>query len=124
MVSTLFSSTAVALALVALSEAHLGGDHTVHRRLASTATSPGAWFHEGEQHDALSHLFKRGPATDGKTYPDVGSAAWTAAYPALVEAPTGGYATPNTSAMPQSWKDALAAAVAAGKVNKKHALVC
>ncbi len=79
------------------------------------------WYQD-EDH-AVHKLFKRG-STDGVVYPDVGSPsaslptnvracrltssiAWTSAYPAF---------SPDPSAMPQEWKNALADAVSAGKI--------
>jgi len=52
-------------------------------------------------------LFKRAPATDGATYPQVGSPTWSAAYPA---------STPDSSAMPVEWLNALNAAVSASAI--------
>ncbi|KAF8909440.1 hypothetical protein CPB85DRAFT_1519372, partial [Mucidula mucida] len=62
------------------------------------------WYQD-EDH-AVHKLFKRG-STDGVNYPDVGSPTWTSAYPAF---------SPDPSAMPQEWKDALADAVSAGVI--------
>ncbi|KAF8909480.1 hypothetical protein CPB85DRAFT_1222100 [Mucidula mucida] len=62
------------------------------------------WYHARDH--PVQKLFKRVP-TDGSDYPEVGSSTWSAAYPA---------STPDPEQMPQAWKDALSAAVAAGKI--------
>jgi chitin deacetylase len=64
---------------------------------------PKRWFHQ-EDHPVHS-LFRRGG--DGQTYEEVGSPTWAAAYPEF---------TPDSSKMPQAWKDALKAAQDAGKI--------
>ena len=92
---------------------------------------PETWFHK--RGHPIHALFRRqagtGLPTDGINYPQVGSPsaschlssccpaltvfscssliAWAAAYPA---------STPDADAMPQAWKDALSAAVQAGKI--------
>ncbi|KAE9410519.1 glycoside hydrolase/deacetylase [Gymnopus androsaceus JB14] len=64
------------------------------------------WFHPRDH--PVHQLFRRDDATtDGATYPQVGSPAWTAAYPA---------STPNSAKLPAAWTDALSAAVAAGSI--------
>ncbi|CAL1700614.1 unnamed protein product [Somion occarium] len=90
--------------------------------LVSAATLP------GNQHDCNSHskrlpsatwyqpddhpvhqLFKRGPSagTDGVPYAQVGSPAWSAAYP---------QSTPDANQLPELWVDALNSATAQGKI--------
>ncbi|KZV72118.1 carbohydrate esterase family 4 protein [Peniophora sp. CONT] len=108
MVSTWLCLTPL-LALASSAQAHPGHNHAhIARSLASRTATPGehAWWHRDEQHFAHK-LFKRGPTTDGITYPEVGSPTWAAAYPT---------STPDSNAMPQEWKDALDAAVKAGKI--------
>ncbi|KAH9060911.1 carbohydrate esterase family 4 protein [Lactarius vividus] len=83
--------------------AHPGHSHKIRSPLPET------WFHPRDH--PVHSLFRRqtgtGPPTDGITYPQVGSPTWAAAYPA---------STPDANAMPQAWKDALSAAVQAGKI--------
>ncbi|KAH9002195.1 carbohydrate esterase family 4 protein [Lactarius hatsudake] len=83
--------------------AHSGHSHGIRSPLPET------WFHPRDH--PVHSLFRRqtgtGPPTDGITYPQVGSPTWAAAYPA---------STPDANAMPQAWKDALSAAVQAGKI--------
>ncbi|TFY80616.1 hypothetical protein EWM64_g3396 [Hericium alpestre] len=77
-------------------------DHT-H---AVRALLPAAWHHTDNH--PVHALFKRGDmANDGVQYAEVGSPTWSAAFPTN---------TPDANAMPQAWKDALAAAVKAGKI--------
>ncbi|KAJ7095385.1 carbohydrate esterase family 4 protein [Mycena belliarum] len=66
---------------------------------------PGSWHHRTDH--PVHALFKRGPETDGITYAEVGSPAWSAAYPAR---------TPDSKAMPKEWLDALKAAVSASHI--------
>ncbi|KAF9006673.1 hypothetical protein BDQ17DRAFT_1389452 [Cyathus striatus] len=73
--------------------------HEIQRRLPSKT-----WYHD-EDHPVRA-LFKRGD-TDGNDYPSVGSPAWSAPFPTM---------TPDSSALPQEWVDALNAAVSAGTV--------
>jgi hypothetical protein len=70
-------------------------------------TLPDRWY-QSEDHPAHA-LFKRqaGSPTQPPAFPEVGSSTWAAAYPA---------STPNSSAMPQAWIDALNIAVQAGKI--------
>ncbi|KAJ7027130.1 carbohydrate esterase family 4 protein, partial [Mycena alexandri] len=63
--------------------------HNVAKRL------PSAWFHDSDH--PVHALFKRG-ATDGVTYPPVGSETWSSAYPA---------STPDVNALPAEWTAAL-----------------
>ncbi|VDB90094.1 unnamed protein product [Peniophora sp. CBMAI 1063] len=96
------------LALASSVQAHPGHNHAHIARSLASRTSPSdhAWWHRDESHFAHK-LFKRGPTTDGITYPEVGSPTWAAAYPT---------STPDSSQMPQEWKDALDAAVKAGTI--------
>ncbi|KAI0053654.1 carbohydrate esterase family 4 protein, partial [Auriscalpium vulgare] len=67
-----------------------------------------SWYHADDH--PVNALFRRQNAdlaNDGQTYPQVGSPAWSAAWPV---------STPDSNAMPQAWKDALNNAVAAGKI--------
>jgi len=98
------SLTLLALLLLARTgAAYPGHSHTNRSPLPET------WFHRRDH--PVHSLFRRqagtGPPTDGITYPQVGSPTWAAAYPA---------STPDADAMPQAWKDALSAAVQAGKI--------
>ncbi|EIN10617.1 glycoside hydrolase/deacetylase, partial [Punctularia strigosozonata HHB-11173 SS5] len=83
----------------ALGAPHESHDHSMEKRLPST------WDHPVD-HPAYA-LFRRGAATDGATYPQVGSSTWAAAYPS---------STPDPASVPKAWSDALNAAVAAGKI--------
>ncbi|KAJ7771364.1 hypothetical protein DFH07DRAFT_804088 [Mycena maculata] len=78
---------------------HEDHSHTTAERLPST------WYHDSDH--PVNALFKRAPTTDGITYAEVGSPAWSAAYPE---------STPDSSAMPAEWLAALNAAVAAGTI--------
>ncbi|KAF8910686.1 hypothetical protein CPB85DRAFT_1253239 [Mucidula mucida] len=79
---------------------------------ASTALShspvhlPGrrTWYQERDHR--VHDLFKR-ISSDGTEYPEVGSSTWSAGFPTT---------TPDPAQMPQAWKDALDAAVKAGKI--------
>ncbi|KAF8992511.1 hypothetical protein BDQ17DRAFT_1392835 [Cyathus striatus] len=73
--------------------------HEIQRRLPTKT-----WYHD-EDHPVHA-LFKRGE-TDGNNYPSVGSPAWSAPFPTL---------TPDSSALPQEWVNALNAAVSAGNI--------
>ncbi|KAF9026752.1 glycoside hydrolase/deacetylase [Hymenopellis radicata] len=64
----------------------------------------GTWYQERDH--PVHGLFKR-ISNDGTEYPEVGSSTWSAAYPTT---------TPDPAQMPQAWKDALDAAVKAGKI--------
>jgi chitin deacetylase len=68
---------------------------------------PDRWYHDDEH--PVHTLFKRQAAAPAGLPPflQVGSPAWTAAYPAGI---------PDANAMPQAWKDALNNAVQAGKI--------
>ena len=68
----------------------------------SQGSLPSTWFHNDDH--PVHALFRRQATT---TFPEVGSPAWAAAYPA---------GTPDSNAMPQAWKDALNTAVQAGKI--------
>ncbi|KAJ7084618.1 carbohydrate esterase family 4 protein [Mycena belliarum] len=70
--------------------------HGVAKRL------PDAWYHPDDH--PVHALFKRGGATDGLTYPAVGSNEWTQAYPA------GPPNSPKT--VPAEWTAALNDAIA------------
>lgn len=98
------SLTLLALPLFArTSAAYPGHSHKIQSPLPET------WFHQRDH--PVHSLFRRqaglGLPTDGMTYPQVGSPTWAGAYPA---------STPDADAMPQAWKDALTAAVQAGKI--------
>ncbi|KAI0068745.1 glycoside hydrolase/deacetylase [Artomyces pyxidatus] len=98
----MFAKVSPVLALVALASAA-----AVHRDCASdtqTAALPGSWYHD-DHHPAHVLFARQAPAPSG--FPTVGSPAWSAPYPV---------STPDANAMPQAWKDALSAAVQAGKI--------
>ncbi|ETW84072.1 carbohydrate esterase family 4 protein [Heterobasidion irregulare TC 32-1] len=84
--------------------AHHGRSLDAHSH-QSRAVLPDSWAHDTDH--PIHALFRRDIPNDGATYPDVGSATWSAAYPE---------GTPDSSKMPQAWKDALNAAVQAGKI--------
>lgn len=79
-----------------------GSDCSVKRAL------PSRWYHEpGHQ---VEQLFKRQSGdnpTDGASYPEVGTPAWSAGFPNQI---------PDVNALPKEWVDALNAAVTAGKI--------
>ncbi|KAJ7700092.1 hypothetical protein B0H17DRAFT_1196088 [Mycena rosella] len=83
----------------AASRRHDDHVHTTAKRLPST------WYHRSDH--PVNALFKRDAATDGATYAQVGSPAWSAAYPAR---------TPDSKAMPAEWLSALNAAVSASAI--------
>lgn len=70
----------------------------------SQSSLPSTWYHEDDH--PVHALFRR-QATPSSSFPEVGSPTWAAAYPA---------GSPDSNAMPQAWKDALNAAVQAGKI--------
>lgn len=80
-------------------------DDRNHAHVARGAALPDHWFHD-ENHFAHA-LFRRQASTPPSSFPQVGTPSWAAAYPA---------GTPDSNAMPQAWKDALNAAVQAGKI--------
>ncbi|KAI0029315.1 hypothetical protein K488DRAFT_27819, partial [Vararia minispora EC-137] len=92
-----------ALALVAAVSAHPGHHHSLAKRLTPGSPTTSTWYHR--DNSPYHKLFRRGPATDGVQYAQVGSPAWAAAYP-----------THSPTSMPQAWQDALNAAVSAGKI--------
>ncbi|PPR06961.1 hypothetical protein CVT26_004281 [Gymnopilus dilepis] len=63
------------------------------------------WYQDPEH--PVHALFRRDAVGDGTTYAQVGSPSWSAPYPP---------STPNPSALPAEWVNALNAAVAAGKI--------
>lgn len=96
--------------------------HDDHEHVMRKRVLPGKWFHDDDH--PVHKLFGRAPPGDGTDYPDVGSQGmcfssrgadcfnaglteWTNSFPA---------AMPSGNDMPQAWKDALADAVAAGKI--------
>ncbi|KAF8914600.1 carbohydrate esterase family 4 protein [Mucidula mucida] len=74
--------------------------HDDHEHVMRKRVLPGKWFHDDDH--PVHKLFGRAPPGDGTDYPD-----WTNSFPA---------AMPSGNDMPQAWKDALADAVAAGKI--------
>ncbi|KAJ7180087.1 chitin deacetylase [Mycena crocata] len=83
-----------------LSTASLHHRHDDHAHVGKRL--PSSW--DQPRDHPVHALFKRGPATDGVTYAQVGSPTWSAAYPE---------STPDSKAMPAEWITALNAAVAA-----------
>jgi hypothetical protein len=72
MFSSLFA-VSTALAFVGSANAHHGHHHAIAKRLVPSPTSSAeaSWYHpEGAKYH---NLFRRGPATDGAQYSDVGS---------------------------------------------------
>lgn len=74
-------------------------DHAAQRIL------PDRWYHDDDH--PVHALFRRQAGTPSTSFPQVGTPAWAAAYPA---------STPDSSAMPQAWTNALNAAVQAGTI--------
>ncbi|KAJ7179167.1 carbohydrate esterase family 4 protein [Mycena filopes] len=72
---------------------------------ASSKRLPSTWYQRSDH--PVHSLFRRGPATDGIVYAEVGSPTWSAPYP---------QSTPDSKAMPAEWLNALNAAVAAGSI--------
>jgi chitin deacetylase len=68
---------------------------------------PNHWYHD-DDHPAHA-LFRRqaGTPTQPSAFPQVGTPAWAAAYPSW---------SPDSSAIPQAWTDALNNAVQAGTI--------
>jgi chitin deacetylase len=100
---------AVAAAVLSLSSSvHAGAipsdDNNVHNHVAQ-GILPDRWYHDDSH--AAHALFKRQGASSSSGFPQVGSPTWAAAYPAW---------SPDSSQMPQAWKDALNNAVQAGKI--------
>src|SRR6266702_1851719 len=89
--------SAVSAAIIPSHDTH-DHDHVSQRLL------PDRWFHED---DHPAHALFRRQAGAPPAFPQVGTPAWAAAYPV---------STPDSNAMPQSWKDALNNAVQAGKI--------
>ncbi|KAJ7129671.1 hypothetical protein C8R44DRAFT_777382 [Mycena epipterygia] len=87
------------LSTASLRHRHDDHAHTAAKRLPST------WYHRDDH--PVNALFKRGAATDGVTYADVGSPTWSAAYPV---------STPDSKAMPAEWLNALNAAVSSSAI--------
>ncbi|KAI0068746.1 glycoside hydrolase/deacetylase [Artomyces pyxidatus] len=105
----MFSTLLVLAAAASAVSAHAHHpSRDVHAHHARAPLPAAEWYHPRD-HPTAS-LFRRQNAavsTDGATYPQVGSPTWTAAYPV---------STPDSNAMPQAWKDALNAAIAAGLI--------
>lgn len=99
-ISLLFSSF-FALGALAHGGAHAHARHAHHvqRQLPSST-----WYHR-DDHPAHS-LFIR-DESDATATVTPGTPAWVALYPS---------STPDSTQMPQSWKDSLAAAVSAGAI--------
>jgi chitin deacetylase len=107
----MFAPILFALLSVPFSAAFSVGDHSAKRSShdhdhTSSSLLPGTWYHD-DDHQVHSLFKRQGGATDGVTYAQVGSPAWAAGFPTGV---------PDSTKMPQAWKAALAAAVAAGKI--------
>ncbi|TFY75624.1 hypothetical protein EWM64_g8388 [Hericium alpestre] len=95
-----FVSLVCAATIPAARDVH---DHQVRSAL------PDRWYHD-DDHPAHSLFKRQSPtptATNSSGPPQVGSPAWTAAYPSD---------TPDLKALPKAWTDALNAAVQAGKI--------
>ena len=92
--------SAVSAAVIPLHDTH-DHDHVPQRIL------PDRWYHNDEH--PVHALFRRQAATPTSLsdFPQVGTPAWAAAYPAW---------TPDSSQMPQAWIEALNEAVQAGKI--------
>ncbi|TFL00106.1 hypothetical protein BDV98DRAFT_509458 [Pterulicium gracile] len=71
---------------------------------------PKQWYHEDESHPVHKLFTRQEGKNDGQTYPAVGSAEWSAIFPAE--------AVNVLPMMRQEWKDALKAAEDAGKIPK------
>ncbi|KAJ7825494.1 hypothetical protein B0H14DRAFT_3088623 [Mycena olivaceomarginata] len=96
------------LALPLLSTAAVHGRRDDHSHSAANSL-PSTWFHDPD-HPGTAHfheLFRRTDATDGVTYPTVGSKEWAAGFPAPF--PSNGI---DTSNLPAAWVAALNDAVA------------
>ncbi|KAJ6522862.1 hypothetical protein B0H19DRAFT_1202272 [Mycena capillaripes] len=94
---------AALLALPLLTSASsIHGRHDDHSHTA-TQSLPSTWFHASEH--PVHELFRR-DATDGVTYPTVGSQAWSAGYPSPWST-----ASSDANALPAAWVAALNDAV-------------
>ncbi|KAF7301704.1 Chitin deacetylase [Mycena indigotica] len=85
--------------------AHFLGRHDDAHSHSANKRLPDSWYQRDDH--PVHGLFKRAPPTDGVNYPPVGSPTWSAAYP---------QGSPDPSKIPGEWRDALNAAVAAGKI--------
>lgn len=103
--SMYYSKAAILLLSAVLAPVRSVAAHGDHEHVARGASLPGSWFHE-EDHPVHA-LFRRDISTDGADYPEVGTPTWSSKYP---------QSSPDVSALPQEWTDALNAAVAAGKI--------
>ncbi|KAJ7169381.1 carbohydrate esterase family 4 protein [Mycena crocata] len=77
---------------------HGGHSHSASKRL------PTAWYHADDH--PVNSLFKRAGATDGASYPAIGTPEWSKPFP------PGPPAKADVNTMPAEWKAALDAAVA------------
>lgn len=101
LVRVLLSSSSVHAAAIPIHD----DDDTHGHGHASQGPLPDSWYQDD---DHFAHtLFRRQTTASASGFPDVGSPTWAAAYPV---------GTPDSNAMPQAWKDALNAAVQAGKI--------
>ncbi|KAJ7781239.1 glycoside hydrolase/deacetylase [Mycena metata] len=91
LLSALLFIPVVSVALIPQRHDH---SHTSSKRLPST------WYQRSDH--SVHNLFRRGSATDGIVYAEVGSPTWSAAYP---------QSTPYSTVMPAEWLDALNAAI-------------
>lgn len=80
-----------------------GASHT-HNHVQKGAL-PKRWYQDKEH--PVHSLFDKRATDDGEDYPAVGTPTWSAPFPRT---------SPDPQAIPAAWKDALDAAVAAGKI--------
>jgi chitin deacetylase len=101
----MFTSAILAASLLATAvSAHRpGAAHAAHAHSAKRSLPAHAWYH-ADNHPARA-LFARDATATSTLQP--GTPAWVASFPS---------STPDAKAMPQAWKDALNAAVAAGLI--------
>ena len=108
MLSSFAGARVVAVVVVVIlslsSSVHAGAISSGHNHV-TRGILPDRWYQD-DSHVAHA-LFKRQGASSTSGFPQVGSPTWAAAYPSW---------TPDSSQMPQAWKDALNNAVQAGKI--------
>ncbi|KAH8118696.1 glycoside hydrolase/deacetylase [Phellopilus nigrolimitatus] len=95
----------VALAALLVLASTLAAPALAHEHSSRTDSAlPSRWYHDD---DHFAHSLFRRNSKRADPSPSVGSPSWSAKYPA---------STPDPSSLPQSWVDALNAAVSAGKI--------
>ncbi|KZV72117.1 carbohydrate esterase family 4 protein [Peniophora sp. CONT] len=96
-----FATLIASLSVASVAVAAPGHDHVEARQL------PDTWYQPATPR--LDAVYRRADSSSSNTFAAVGSAAWSSGFPVPGD-------KLNGDDVPQAWKDALAAAIAAGKI--------